>query len=174
MKRPTSGASHPKYAGERFDFDECWRELIAAAQPDTALLVSSEDLSAVPPTQLREATAGDGFEKRIILYLRRQDRAIEAYYQQDVRLARFSGSIDEYVDEIVDRNPALGRFQYRELVSGLRAEFGRDRVQVLHYEEDREREWRFASALKALGLSLDPSYELTPPRNRSLHPLFLE
>ena len=168
-------ASHPKYASKDLDFEECWRELTDAARPGKALLVSSEEFSFVPPAKLFHATASDGFEKRILVYLRRQDRALEAKYQQKVRNNQFLGTIEQYVhDAIVDRNPERGCFYYREFVTDLWNVFGRDRVHVIPYKEGRPPRWLFATALEALGLSFDSAYELPPRRNPSLHPLFVE
>ena len=159
----------------RLDFETCWRELSQQAESDKALLVSSEELGAVSPFELRWRTAFDGRDKRILVYLRRQDFAIEAIYVQSVKTGLFQGTIDEYVDDVIlNRNRARGVFDYRTLVSECWQAFGREHVHVFLFEEDCGPEWIFTTALRALGLRLDTDFDLPERSNASLHPLFVE
>jgi hypothetical protein len=159
----------------RLDFETCWRELSQQARSDKALLVSSEELGAVSPFELRQRTAFDGRDKRVLVYLRRQDFAIEATYVQSVKTGLFQGTIDEYVDDVlVNRNRARGIFDYRILLSDWWEAFGQDHVEVFSFEEDRGSQWIFSTALKALGLWLDSEFDIPRPLNRSLDPLFVE
>jgi hypothetical protein len=172
---PAIRASNPKYVSPRLDFETCWRELSQQTEQDKVLLVSSEELAAIPPLELQHRAAFDAREKRIIVYLRRQDFAIEATYSQAVRTGLFRGNIDEYVEDVlINRNPARGIFDYRTLVSDCWEAFGREQVQVFLFEEDRDSQWIFATALEALGVSPDSDLDLPQRSNPSLHPLFVE
>src|SRR5215207_1964953 len=172
---PAIRASNPKYVSPRLDFKTCWRELNQQAEPGKALLVSSEELAAIPARELHHRAAFDGRKKRIIVYLRQQDFAIEATYSQAVRTGLFTGTIDEYVDDVLfNRNRARGIFDYRTLVSDCWQAFGREHVHVFLFEEDCGPEWIFTTALDSLGLWLDSKFDIPRPLNRSLHPLFVE
>ena len=174
-ENPAIRASNPKYASPRLDFETCWRELSQQAEQDEVLLVSSEELAAISPLELQHRAAFDAREKRIIVYLRRQDFAIEAAYSQAVRTGLFRGTIDEYVEDVlINRNPARGIFDYRKLVSDCWEAFGRQHVRVFLFEEDRDSQWIFATALEALGLPLDSDLDLPERSNPSLQPLFVE
>jgi hypothetical protein len=168
-------ASNPNYASPQLDFEACWGELIDQAEAEKALLVSSEEFAFVPPSELRQRSAFDARAKSILVYLRRQDEAIEASYLQQVLAGLYRGTIDDYLDDVlVNRNPDQGPFDYRTLISECWEAFGRANVHVYTFQKRRGFDWIFATALDAIGLRLDSKFKLPKPRNPSLHPLFVE
>lgn len=70
-----------------------------AAHPDETLLLSSEMLYGVPPAAIYDLLpALQARPLRLLVYLRRQDRYLEAKYLQKAKNGRFDGDFADYIE----------------------------------------------------------------------------
>lgn len=101
--------------------------------PDLTHIVSSEmlftpRLARSLAEQLPEEITRD---TRIIAYIRRQDKFLEAMFKQVVKTGRFTGTPEEYMTK---RDGALN---YSRVLDAYAAEFGRENIVVVPYEPAR-------------------------------------
>jgi hypothetical protein len=102
---------------------------------DGPVLLSSEDFYLFPrPSELRrflmEAGLGNDEDIRIVVYLRRQDAAIESWYNQTIKA---QGAIHQ-IDEFVETTRPL--WDYSVQLEKWSSVFGVERILVRRYEED--------------------------------------
>ncbi len=102
---------------------------------DGPVLLSSEDFYLFPrPSELRRFLMDAGFGQdediRIVVYLRRQDAAIESWYNQTIKA---QGAIHQ-LDEFIETNRSL--WDYSVQLEKWSSVFGVERVLVRRYEND--------------------------------------
>jgi hypothetical protein len=74
----------------------------------------------------------DGFDVVVVLYVRRQDNAMQALYQTVVTSIGETRQFDDYVDDVV-----RGLFQYDKIAEDWQSVFGAGKLVVRVYESDQ-------------------------------------
>ena len=89
-------------------------ERVQSEHPAARLLLSSEMFTLLPPEHFRDALPQIApMQKRVVVYLRRQDAYAEAFYKQRLKNGRISLSFHAFLDseecQIITNYPALLR-----------------------------------------------------------------
>jgi hypothetical protein len=99
------------------------------------------------------AAAVEGFEVRVVYYLRSQAAFLESYYLHLIQIGEFFG-FEEWLDRV-----DLEAVSWAPVVEGLVEAFGEDRVAVGDFEEIRLGQEEF---LRRFFLRVDPGLEVSP------------
>lgn len=156
----------------------CFREQL---EPQLAIdgtsLLSAEGLSDVPWSRHREVRADllrrclDGFEVRVLLYVRRQDQWYESMHNQRVKTSGETRSLEAYVAAGLER----GMADFSEHVRFWRATFGEGRVTVRVFERDQLLDGDVvADFLDQIGVHDREGLAVFQSRNPRLHPALVE
>lgn len=160
-------ASAPRGSPRGTLFEHFWQELLANASEWPTILTSSEEFECISPALFRKRSRFDGRHKKIVVYVRRQDRVIESLYGQLVHANYTSLSLTDFVDRVLRREGAEYRsYAYYDFLRDWTAEFGRENVTVIVYHR-RSEDFIYRSFLETLGLSLTEEYRIPPPQNET-------
>lgn len=137
--------------------DEWAPRLRKSAQ--SRILVSSELMAWALPEVVEAfcAAAGEYFDLRIVIYVRRQDKMIMADFNQLVK----SGSQKRELERVLERQ--IRRFDYERLIRPWAASVGSDSVIVRPYERQQFHggDIRRDFAWHVFGLELSDEFELS-------------
>jgi hypothetical protein len=117
--------------GGRFDLRSgTWDDLVAEIESDDArnVIVSSEDLDMLDRDAIEKV--GDflaGYRVRIIVYVRRQDLAIQSAYGSAVKRGRYLKDFQSYLEKQFSSEP---RLRYDSLVAPWKDRFGLTNIVV--------------------------------------------
>jgi len=162
----------PSYRTSNAIFEHFWREILAACtDPNGTILLSSEEFDAADPHQLRKKTDFDGHTKKIVVFLRRQDRIIESAYVQDLQYGYTHNSLESYVDNILKGHSNVYHiYRYDDLLQRWIDAFGHANVIPIVYKRTDEA-YIYRAFLDTLAIPMDPSFTLPPARNQTaVHP----
>jgi len=140
VKAGRGPAAHNKLAFKRDteQFPVLMKRLVAEVEgaPDKTHVISAEMLFTTRMARSMAAFLPDDLraETRIIAYIRRQDKFLEAMYKQVVKTGRFKGSPQDYAKK---REAAL---MYSRILGAYAEGFGTENMVVLPYERPLFRE----------------------------------
>lgn len=99
---------------------------------DKNILLSSENFTWLDENAIDNfKKLLDGYDVHIVLYVRRQDNALQALYQTSVLYNKETGTFDEYVES---SHPI---FEYDQIASRWQSAFGSGKITVRIYEKDQ-------------------------------------
>jgi hypothetical protein len=141
----------------RFDVSEldemisCLRAEMDQNGVNRALLSSEVFIKAADPETVR--TVFEGFDVKILVYLRRHDHLLESGYSQSVRSSP-SPPWDSSIGSFILHQLGAGQFSYDYLALLRRWSevFGKSNMMIRAYQEAREHDL-FADSLLALGIA---------------------
>ncbi len=147
-------------------FEQFWSELIAnKSGTNRTIIASSEEFEMVSPELFFERSRFDNEAKKIVLFLRRQDRVIESLYVQLVRYGYVTESLTSFVQNILDqKNPASQSYSYYDLISRWCKVFGKNNVTPIIYNRKQDN-FIFHAFMDVLGIKVDEDFILPVPEN---------
>lgn len=147
-------------------FEQFWSELIAnKSGTNQTIIASSEEFELVSPELFFERSQFDNEAKKIVLFLRRQDRVIESLYVQLVRYGYVTESLNSFVQNILDKkDPASQSYAYYDLISRWCKVFGKKNVTPILYTRKQDN-FIFHAFMDALGLKVNEDFVLPIPEN---------
>jgi len=140
VKAGRGPAAHNKLAFKRDteQFPKIMNRVVAEVEnnPDKTHVISAEMLFTTRMARSLTEYLPDDLraETRIIAYIRRQDKFLEAMYKQVVKTGRFKGTAQAYAQK---REAAL---MYSRILGAYAEGFGTENVMVLPYERPQFRE----------------------------------
>lgn len=114
-----------------------WDDLLAEIETSGArnVVLSAEDLDSLTEESInRLATYLDGYSVRVIVYLRRQDLAIQSAYSGSVKRGAVFNDFENFIDRAIETLPRLG---YDSLLSPWKSAFGLSNLIVRPFETDQ-------------------------------------
>lgn len=128
---------------------------------DGDLILSSEDFSRLGEAQIRTLKHYfNGYDIKVIIYLRRQDLRIESYYKQNVVAGFLAEPFESYVQRSLEQN------DYFLLVKHWEAVFGKDRMVVRVNERSQIKDIR-EDFMSVLGIDDLGGFTCTEDKNVS-------
>lgn len=140
---------------------------ILAAIPEDNIILSDEDLSACPAHIGAILAALDGFELKIICYVRRQDAWLQSFYAQCVAWPdNYTGTFEDWMRE---HGAALADYHAR--LKPWADAVGAGNFTLRVYEKKAARHWLIEDFLGCIGITEHAAFDFsTDPQaqNRSL------
>ena len=147
-----------------FMFEFFWSQLLDVNDhAKSTIIASSEEFEAVDPKVFAERSQFDGKKKKIVVFLRRQDRIIESLYVQLIRYGFTSDSISKFVQNAMRSGSYPQRtYAYYDLLEKWAGVFGKENVMPVLYRRTSS-DFLYRSFLKASGISMNDSFVI--PKN---------
>lgn len=170
----------PKYAPpnaqyyKKYGAEEQWETLLDRISENAChtVLLSGEDFALVrDPARLTDLL--NGFDPRIILYLRRQDQLLQSIYNQDVKGAAWMRT--QRFDEFLNNHRLDDLIRYDRFLNRWVSVFGKKRLSVGVYEKARLRNGLIPDFVERAGIRVDERFVIPSVfENPSLSPFELE
>lgn len=147
-------------------FEQFWTELIASkSESNGTIIASSEEFEMVSPDVFFERSSFDNEPKKIILFLRRQDRVIESLYVQLVRFGYVTESLTSFVENILNqKNPASQTYAYHDFISRWCKVFGKNNVTPIIYHRKHD-DFIFHAFMDSLGIKINEDFRFPVSEN---------